>query len=76
MVTLYSGTTIYGVTTCDATGFYAFFDINTSLQYYVKADGTRWSLPVKNSSTYAINAGDVLTIDIDLATGVREWWLY
>ena len=66
LVTLYSGTTVYGRTTTDATGFYAFFDIATSRRYILQAEGSRWGYPTRSATNLAITAGQVRNININL----------
>jgi uncharacterized lipoprotein YddW (UPF0748 family) len=66
VVRLYNGATLLSITTCDATGFYAFFDVNTANKYKVEADGTRWGYPTRAFSNNSINPGQVKNIDINL----------
>ena len=70
VVSLLSGSTVFSVTTCDATGFYAFIDVDTSYNYDIRGDGTRWSLPQRTVYYHSVTAGQVLNVDIQLQAPV------
>jgi uncharacterized lipoprotein YddW (UPF0748 family) len=67
VVRLYTGSTVVSTATCDATGFYAFFDVNTANRYKLEADGSRWGYPNKTITGLAITAGQVRNLDFNLA---------
>ncbi|MFB3897286.1 MAG: glycoside hydrolase family 10 protein [bacterium] len=66
MVKLCNGASVVSITTCDATGFYAFFDVNTANKYNLIADGTRWGYSIRTISNNNVTAGQVKNIDINL----------
>ncbi|MCX7919984.1 MAG: family 10 glycosylhydrolase [bacterium] len=69
LVMLSSGTTVYEITTTDATGFYAFFNVATSRKYTILADGTHWGYAYAKRSTMneSIMAGQIRNINFNLA---------
>ena len=74
VVSLYSDNAILSVTTTDATGFYAFFDVNPGSSLRVKADGTRWGYSSRFSTPFAVTSCHVVNSDVNLAIVMADFY--